>query len=350
MSAGWLINSLRTTYNHSSGYNVPLCVFTQIRDYAARKGTREKARKKKVKQIVEKVGFIPHNQRVGIGLKRVAKVPPNHLIDDSSRELPIDNVWILRYHRRPVYSFQELIEIHREMNHPTVYNEPNAFVNAHFDLDMQREKKTRFLEKYTKFVEAVHPFEQKEEKAILALCKTPEEQRNAKGAGADFVGGVELIKQIQGGNFSYKEFDYIVAHIDILPDLLLIRGLLKKKFPNAKMGNLGTDMGGLVRKFKQGIQYTAKPLEDFKNFGQIDVTFGTLNMEIKQLQENLVALINDVEEMKPRKNAPFILRLLIKCPPSPLPLKLDLEQYISSKSDEEIEDEDDNTSAVIASH
>lgn len=46
-------------------------------------------------------------------------------------------------------------------------------------------------------MEAVHPFEQKEEKAILALCKTPEEQRNAKGAGADFVGGVELIKQIQ---------------------------------------------------------------------------------------------------------------------------------------------------------
>lgn len=73
-------------------------------------------------------------------MKRVAKVPPNHLIDDSSRELPIDNVWILRYHRRPVYSFQELIEIHREMNHPTVYNEPNAFVNAHFDLDMQVRK------------------------------------------------------------------------------------------------------------------------------------------------------------------------------------------------------------------
>lgn len=30
---------------------------------AARKGTREKARKKKVKVEVKKVGFIPHNQR-----------------------------------------------------------------------------------------------------------------------------------------------------------------------------------------------------------------------------------------------------------------------------------------------
>jgi len=30
---------------------------------AARKGTREKAKKKKVKVEVKKVGFIPHNQR-----------------------------------------------------------------------------------------------------------------------------------------------------------------------------------------------------------------------------------------------------------------------------------------------
>lgn len=35
---------------------------TQQND-AARKGTREKARKKKVKVEVKKIGFIPHNQR-----------------------------------------------------------------------------------------------------------------------------------------------------------------------------------------------------------------------------------------------------------------------------------------------
>lgn len=36
---------------------------TTGRNEAARKGTREKARKKKVKVEVKKVGFIPHNQR-----------------------------------------------------------------------------------------------------------------------------------------------------------------------------------------------------------------------------------------------------------------------------------------------
>lgn len=42
-------------------------MFMQSRDYAARKGTRErrrlKLRKKKVKAVVEQVGFIPHKQR-----------------------------------------------------------------------------------------------------------------------------------------------------------------------------------------------------------------------------------------------------------------------------------------------
>jgi len=38
--------------------------FLQARNYAARKGTREKAKKKKVKVVVQKVGFIPHNKRI----------------------------------------------------------------------------------------------------------------------------------------------------------------------------------------------------------------------------------------------------------------------------------------------
>lgn len=41
---------------------VQLLHTTPVND-AARKGTREKARKKKVKVEIQKIGFIPHNQR-----------------------------------------------------------------------------------------------------------------------------------------------------------------------------------------------------------------------------------------------------------------------------------------------
>lgn len=35
----------------------------QVRNYAARKGTRERKKKAKVKVEIQKLGFIPHNQR-----------------------------------------------------------------------------------------------------------------------------------------------------------------------------------------------------------------------------------------------------------------------------------------------
>lgn len=57
------ISSLRTVITRPNyGASVRLLHLSAVTD-AARKGTREKARKKKVKVEVQKVGFIPHNLR-----------------------------------------------------------------------------------------------------------------------------------------------------------------------------------------------------------------------------------------------------------------------------------------------
>lgn len=42
----------------------------------------------------------------------------------------------------------------------------------------------------------------------------------------------------QNGELSLKDFNFVVAHPDILPELVLVRGLLKRKFPNQKSGIL----------------------------------------------------------------------------------------------------------------
>lgn len=44
------------------------------------------------------------------------------------------------------------------------------------------------------------------------------------------------------------------------------------------LGSLGTDMNKLVTKFKNGIGYTAIPHKIFKEYGQINVTFGLVNL------------------------------------------------------------------------
>lgn len=62
------INIPQHTYCISAANNIFKYVgasgfLNQSRNYAARKGTREKRKKQKVKVEEEKVGFIPHNQR-----------------------------------------------------------------------------------------------------------------------------------------------------------------------------------------------------------------------------------------------------------------------------------------------
>jgi len=57
--------------------------------------------------------------------------------DDSKKPEPIDNVWISRYHKWKIHSFEEAVQNHRETHHPTIYNLPNEPIKAFLELDMQ---------------------------------------------------------------------------------------------------------------------------------------------------------------------------------------------------------------------
>ncbi|XP_012339683.1 uncharacterized protein LOC100871180 isoform X1 [Apis florea] len=348
MLTGWL-TSFRTTHNLNIRYNVCSYLLTQTRDYAARKGTREKrllAKKKRAKKqvTVEQVGYVPYKQHKK---QKIKEVCPLNTIDDSWKWKAIDNVWIVKYHQRPIYSLQEAIECHRETHHPTMYNKPNAIVNAFVELDMRREKKNRFVDKFTRIVDTPHIFENSGNKrTVLAFSKNLEEQEKARDAGADYSGGTELIKKIQNGTFQFKDYDFVVAHANILSDLLLIRGLLKKKFPNIRIGNLGTDMNKLVTKFKNGIGYTAIPHKTFKEYGEINVAFGLLDMDMKYLEANFHALINDIEVMRPR-DASFIVRIQIRSELSDESFTINYQDYVATKTDKETNKEEIDETAII---
>lgn len=59
------------------------------------------------------------------------------ILDDSKKSDPIDNVYISRLYKWKVHSFEEAVQNHRETHHPTIYNLPNAPINALIELDMQ---------------------------------------------------------------------------------------------------------------------------------------------------------------------------------------------------------------------
>lgn len=90
---------------------------------------------------------------------------------------------------------------------------------------MQAEKSTRFVDNFQRMALIPHKFAHGEERSILAFAKGQENLKAASDAGATLVGGPELVKDVQNGDLVLTDYQYIVAHPNILPDLVPIRGL-----------------------------------------------------------------------------------------------------------------------------
>ncbi|XP_055905393.1 39S ribosomal protein L1, mitochondrial [Eupeodes corollae] len=318
---------------------------------AARKGTREKARKKKVKVEVKKVGFIPHNQRnKGLNLSKV-----NKHIDDSWKAIPKDNCYVGKYYRWAEYTVAEAIQCHRETHHPSMYNVPNAPLNVEIELNMQAEKANRFVDNFNRMAMIPHKFDHGDERKILAFTKENDLIAEARQAGASLVGGVELIKDITNGDLLLTDYDFIIAHTNILPELVSLRGLLKRKFPNPRSETLGTNLTEMIKKFSDGISYAATKDEHQQDFGIITTCIGTLDMDEKYLEENLISLLKDVNSMRPKREGKFITRVLLKSPPSSEQLKINPFIYVpeqgtfnnsrKTKSTEPVEEDDESEAA-----
>ena len=116
----------------------------------------------------------------------------------------------------------------------------------------------------------------------------------AEAAGADYVGGEELIPKIQ--NEGWFEFDVVVA----TPDMMGVVGRLgrvlgpKGLMPNPKAGTVTMDVTKAVNDIKAGkIEYRL----DKANI--IHVPVGKVSFTDEQLKENVTALMDAIVKAKP---------------------------------------------------
>ena len=115
----------------------------------------------------------------------------------------------------------------------------------------------------------------------------------AKAAGADFVGGVDMIQQIQGGWF---DFDIIVATPDMMGQLGKLGKLLGPKglMPNPKTGTVTMDVAKAIDEIKKGkVEYRVD------KDGNINVLFGKVSFTEEALVENFKALYDRILKARP---------------------------------------------------
>lgn len=134
------------------------------------------------------------------------------------------------------------------------------------------------MDNFTRVAAIPHKFDQDDERLLLAFSKSEETYDDIRNAGAQLVGGVDLIKQIQTGKLSLQDFNYVIAHPNILPELSALRGLMKRRFPNPNHGTLDADLVKTTEKFIHGICYTVVKDEYEKEFGTINAVIGTVSV------------------------------------------------------------------------
>lgn len=128
-------------------------------------------------------------------------------------------------------------------------------------------------------------------KTVLAITNKVEE---AKAAGADFVGGKEMIEKIQ--KESWFGYDVIVATPDMMGELGKIGRLLGPKglMPNPKTGTVAMDIAKAVSEVKAGkVEYRVD------KEGNINLSIGRVSFEPTKLQENFKAIYDVLVKAKP---------------------------------------------------
>lgn len=115
----------------------------------------------------------------------------------------------------------------------------------------------------------------------------------ARDAGADLVGLEDLAAKVKAGEMN---FDVVVASPDAmrivgqLGQILGPRGLM----PNPKVGTVTPDVAGAVRNAKAGqVRYRSDKA------GVVHCTLGKVDFDGQKLTENLVALLHDLQKVKP---------------------------------------------------
>ena len=128
-------------------------------------------------------------------------------------------------------------------------------------------------------------------KRVLAITNKVDE---AKNAGADFVGGKEMLDKIKNDN--WFDYDIIVATPDMMGELGKMGRVLGPKglMPNPKTGTVAVDIAKAITEIKGGkVEYRVD------KEGNLHLTVGRSSFDTEKLVENLTVVCDTLMKVRP---------------------------------------------------
>jgi large subunit ribosomal protein L1 len=181
------------------------------------------------------------------------------------------------------YSLEEAIKILKEAS----YAKFDETVDMAFNLGVDPKKSDQMVRGTV-----VLPHGMGKKVKVLVFAKG-EKEKEARDAGADYVGAEDLVEKIQKG---WLDFDNTVATPDImgivgkLGKILGPRGLM----PNPKLGTVTFDVAKAVKEIKAGkVEYKTEKA------GIIHVPIGKASFDVEKLIDNARVVIDAILKAKP---------------------------------------------------
>ncbi len=181
-----------------------------------------------------------------------------------------------------IYSLDEGIELVKKTS-PVKFD---ASVEIHIRLGVDLEKSEQNVRGTITL-----PYGSGKVKRVLVF--TENKDKEAKAAGADQIGGDELINKVEKG---FSDFDIVLATPDIMPKIAKLGKTLGQRglMPNPKAGTITDNIEKLIKEIKQGrTEFKMDPQ------GIIHQVVGKISFDNDKLKENVKTLMQAVLEEKP---------------------------------------------------
>lgn len=187
------------------------------------------------------------------------------------------------FDKSKIYSIEEAVETLKKM--------PSLKFNQSVDLAIQLNVDSKKSDQLIRGT-VVLPNGTGKTKRIAVFCKG-EVEKEAREAGADIIGGQELIDKVTGG---WLDFDVAVSTPEMMRDLSKLGKVLGPKglMPSPKTGTVTNNISQAVQELKAG-------KVEFKTDkqGGIHVLVGKISFESAKLIENIKSLLSAITAQKP---------------------------------------------------